>query len=100
MTIKLLPRGQRSGPIYQAIADQIGSEIGAGRLDQHVEPQSNDEFGALVDAFNTMAGELATSRRKIDRSTIALERKHVEGTIVGQVRKKQLIGSDALGNGA
>ncbi len=53
-------------------------EIGAGRLDQHVEPQSNDEFGALVEAFNTMAGELATSRRKIDRSTIDLERKHLE----------------------
>src|SRR5471032_1953861 len=53
-------------------------EIGAGRLDQHVEPQSNDEFGALVDAFNAMAGELAASRRKIDRSTIELERKHLE----------------------
>src|SRR5436305_11506909 len=53
-------------------------EIGAGRLDQHVEPQSNDEFGALVDAFNAMSGELATSRRKIDRSTIELERKHLE----------------------
>ena len=53
-------------------------EIGAGRLDQRVEPQSNDEFGALVDAFNAMAGELATSRRKIDRSTIELERKHLE----------------------
>jgi two-component system nitrogen regulation sensor histidine kinase NtrY len=53
-------------------------EIGAGRLDQHVEPQSNDEFGALVDAFNSMAGELATSRRKIDRSTIELERKHLD----------------------
>ena len=53
-------------------------EIGAGRLDQRVEPQSSDEFGALVDAFNAMAGELATSRRKIDRSTIELERKHLE----------------------
>src|SRR5207244_11152803 len=53
-------------------------EIGAGRLDQHVEPQSNDEFGALVDAFNAMSGELATSRRKIDRSTIELERNHLE----------------------
>ena len=53
-------------------------EIGAGRLDQRVEPQSNDEFGALVDAFNTMAGELATSRRRVERSTIELERKHVE----------------------
>ena len=53
-------------------------EIGAGRLDQRVEPQSNDEFGSLVEAFNTMAGELATSRRKVERSTIELERKHVE----------------------
>jgi two-component system nitrogen regulation sensor histidine kinase NtrY len=54
-------------------------EIGAGRLDQRVEPQSNDEFGSLVEAFNTMAGELAASRRKVDRSTIELERKHQEG---------------------
>jgi len=53
-------------------------EIGAGRLDQRVEPQSNDEFGSLVEAFNAMAGELAVSRRKVDRSTIELERKHQE----------------------
>jgi two-component system nitrogen regulation sensor histidine kinase NtrY len=53
-------------------------EIGAGRLDQRVEPQSNDEFGALIDAFNAMAGELATSRRRIDRSTVELERKHLD----------------------
>jgi len=53
-------------------------EIGAGRLDQRVEPQSNDEFGSLVEAFNTMASELATSRRRVDRGTIDLERKHLE----------------------
>lgn len=53
-------------------------EIGAGRLDQHLEPQSDDEFGALTEAFNAMAGELATSRRKVERSTIELERKHLE----------------------
>ena len=53
-------------------------EIGAGRLDQRVEAQSNDEFGALIDAFNAMAGELATSRRKIDRSTVELERRHLD----------------------
>jgi two-component system, NtrC family, nitrogen regulation sensor histidine kinase NtrY len=53
-------------------------EIGKGRLDQRVEPQSNDEFGSLVDAFNSMAGELAASRRKVDRGTIELERKHLE----------------------
>jgi two-component system nitrogen regulation sensor histidine kinase NtrY len=53
-------------------------EIGAGRLDHRVEPQSNDEFGSLVDAFNSMASELAATRRKLDRGTIQLERKHVE----------------------
>src|SRR5688572_12470699 len=53
-------------------------EIGAGHLDQRIEPQSNDEFGALTEAFNTMAGELAASRRKVERSTIELERKNVE----------------------
>jgi two-component system nitrogen regulation sensor histidine kinase NtrY len=53
-------------------------EIGAGRLDQRVEPQSNDEFGTLVEAFNSMARELAASRRKVERSTITLERKNVE----------------------
>jgi two-component system, NtrC family, nitrogen regulation sensor histidine kinase NtrY len=53
-------------------------EIGAGRLDQRVEPESNDEFGSLVEAFNTMASELASSRRRVERSTIALERKHME----------------------
>jgi two-component system nitrogen regulation sensor histidine kinase NtrY len=53
-------------------------EIGAGRLDQRIEPQSHDEFGALTEAFNTMAGELASTRRRVDRSTIELERKHQE----------------------
>jgi two-component system nitrogen regulation sensor histidine kinase NtrY len=53
-------------------------EIGAGRLDRRVEPQSNDEFGGLVEAFNTMAGELQASREKVERSTIELERKHTE----------------------
>src|SRR5207237_7764437 len=53
-------------------------EIGAGRLDQRIEPESNDEFGALTEAFNAMAGELATSRRKVERSTIELERKAAE----------------------
>src|SRR5436309_2002505 len=53
-------------------------EIGAGHYNQRVEPESHDEFGSLVDAFNAMAGELAASRRRVDRSTIELERKHVE----------------------
>jgi two-component system nitrogen regulation sensor histidine kinase NtrY len=53
-------------------------EIGAGRLDQRIEPESRDEFGALTEAFNAMAGELATSRRRVERSTVELQRKHLE----------------------
>lgn len=65
-----------TGPV-QALAT-AAREIGAGRLDQRVEPQSHDEFGSLVEAFNAMASELATSRRRVERGTIQLERKHVE----------------------
>jgi two-component system nitrogen regulation sensor histidine kinase NtrY len=53
-------------------------EIGEGRLDQRIEPQSHDEFGALTEAFNTMARELATTRRRVERSTIELQRNHLE----------------------
>ncbi len=53
-------------------------EIGAGRLDQRIELESHDEFGGLTEAFNAMAGELASSRRKVERSTIELERKNLE----------------------
>ena len=61
----------------QALA-AAAREIGAGHLDQRVEPQSSDEFGSLVEAFNSMAGELATSRRRVERSTRELESKHIE----------------------
>ena len=53
-------------------------EIGAGHLNHRIEPQSQDEFGSLVEAFNTMAGELSTSRRKLERSRKDLERKNLE----------------------
>ena len=63
----------------QALA-HAAREIGAGHLDQRVEPQSDDEFGALTEAFNTMASELSTSRLRVEQSTIALEgrRRYVE----------------------
>src|SRR6185503_1842693 len=65
-----------TGPIQMLAA--AAREIGAGRLDQRVEPQSHDEFGSLVEAFNAMAKELATSRRRVDLGTVELERKHIE----------------------
>jgi two-component system nitrogen regulation sensor histidine kinase NtrY len=53
-------------------------EIGAGRLDHRIELETRDEFGSLVEAFNTMAGELAASQRKLERSRLDLERKNLQ----------------------
>ena len=53
-------------------------EIGAGHLDHRIEPETRDEFGSLVEAFNTMAGELATSQRRLERSRVEMERKNAE----------------------
>ena len=55
-------------------------EIEAGHLDYRVDREtvSDDEFGSLVEAFNSMAGEVGRSRRRLERSTVELERKHVE----------------------
>src|SRR3954452_18453598 len=53
-------------------------EIGAGHLDHRIEPETRDEFGSLVEAFNSMAGELATSQRRLERSRVEMERKNAE----------------------
>jgi two-component system nitrogen regulation sensor histidine kinase NtrY len=57
------------------------NEIGAGNLDHRIEASSRDEFGALIEAFNRMAGELGASRRRLEHSAVELERTHqdVEG---------------------
>jgi len=59
----------------QALA-AAANEIGAGHLDHRVEPETRDEFGSLIDAFNRMASDLSTSRRRLERSSIELEHKH------------------------
>jgi two-component system nitrogen regulation sensor histidine kinase NtrY len=53
-------------------------EIGAGHLDHRIVPETRDEFGSLVEAFNAMAAELATSQRRLDRSRVDMERKNAE----------------------
>jgi PAS domain S-box-containing protein len=53
-------------------------EIGAGHLDHRIEPETRDEFGSLIEAFNSMAGELATSQRKLERSRLDLEQKNLQ----------------------
>jgi two-component system nitrogen regulation sensor histidine kinase NtrY len=55
-------------------------EIEAGHLDYRVDSDnvSDDDFGSLVEAFNSMATEVGKSRRRLERSTVDLERKHLE----------------------
>ena len=52
--------------------------IGAGQLDLRLEPQTGDELGSLVEAFNTMAAELGTSKDRLEQSRLALEQKNIE----------------------
>jgi two-component system nitrogen regulation sensor histidine kinase NtrY len=58
---------------------EAAREIGAGHLDHRIEHQAPDEFGAMVEAFNAMAAEVASSRRRLERASSDLERKHQEG---------------------
>src|ERR671912_875983 len=53
-------------------------EIGAGHLDRRLEPETADEFGSLVEAFNSMAGELAAHPPQPPQDTHQPPRKHVE----------------------
>jgi two-component system, NtrC family, nitrogen regulation sensor histidine kinase NtrY len=53
-------------------------EIGQGRYDQRIEHEASDEFGSMIEAFNSMAAELATSRRRLERAAVDLERKNQE----------------------
>jgi len=52
--------------------------IGAGHLDLRLEPQTSDELGSLVEAFNTMAAELGSSQERLEHSRLALEQKNIE----------------------
>ena len=74
MGLYLAKRITRPVQILAAAAD----EIGAGHLDHRVKAEADDEFGSLIDAFNRMAGGLAASRRRLERSSVDLERKHSE----------------------
>jgi two-component system nitrogen regulation sensor histidine kinase NtrY len=53
-------------------------EIAQGRYDQHIEHEAADEFGSMIEAFNAMAAELASNRRRLERAAIDLERKNRE----------------------
>lgn len=58
---------------------EAAKEIGAGHYDHRIAHEGTDEFGSMVEAFNAMAAEVASSRRRLERAGIDLERKHEEG---------------------
>ena len=74
MGLYLAKRITRPVQMLAAAAD----EIGAGHLDHRVNVQVGDEFASLIDAFNRMAGDLATSRQRLEHSAVQLERRHEE----------------------
>jgi two-component system nitrogen regulation sensor histidine kinase NtrY len=51
-------------------------EIGEGHFEHRIQHEAADEFGAMIEAFNTMAAGLATSRRRLERATLDLEQKN------------------------
>jgi two-component system nitrogen regulation sensor histidine kinase NtrY len=52
--------------------------IGAGHLDMRLEPETSDELGSLVEAFNSMAAELGTSQERLEQSRQQLAERNVE----------------------
>jgi len=62
----------------QALSE-AAREIGAGHYDHRIQHEAADEFGVMVEAFNTMAAEVASSRHRLERASLDLERKHEEG---------------------
>ena len=66
---------------HAAGADAVGGRARDRRRAASISASSRratTSSARSIEAFNAMAGELATSRRKVDRSTIELERKHLE----------------------
>ncbi len=65
---------KRIGRPVQLLADGA-RRIGTGHLDHRTEPESSDEFGAMVEAFHTMGEALSASQRTLVLSRAELEHK-------------------------
>ena len=61
------------------LLSEAAKEIGAGHYDHRIEHEGSDEFGSMVEAFNAMAAEVSQSRRRLERASVDLEKKHEEG---------------------
>ena len=53
-------------------------EVAAGNLDYRVTVQADDEIGILVDSFNQMTQDLASSKAKLEQAYLDLQAKHAE----------------------
>ena len=83
MTIKLPPRGQRSGPIYQAIADAIGREIEAGRL----------KPGGRLPTQRVLARQLGVTLTTVTRAYVEAQRR---GLLSGEVGRGTFVRPSAM----
>jgi DNA-binding transcriptional MocR family regulator len=82
MTIKLPPRGQRTGPIYQAIADAIGHEIESGRL----------KPGSRLPTQRVLARQLGVTLTTVTRAYIEGQRR---GLLSGEVGRGTFVKATA-----
>jgi two-component system nitrogen regulation sensor histidine kinase NtrY len=53
-------------------------EVAAGNLDYKVQARADDEIGILVDSFNQMTSDLASSKAKLETAYADLQAKHGE----------------------
>ncbi len=83
MTIKLPPRGQRTGPIYQAIADAISREIEAGRL----------KPGSRLPTQRVLARQLGVTLTTVTRAYVEAQRR---GLLSGEVGRGTFVRPGAL----
>jgi DNA-binding transcriptional MocR family regulator len=83
MTIRLAPRGQRSGPIYQAIADAIGREIESGRL----------KPGGRLPTQRVLARQLGVTLTTVTRAYVEAQRR---GLLSGEVGRGTFVRPGAL----
>src|SRR4029450_330280 len=72
MTIRLPPRGQLTGPIYQAIADAIGHEVESGRL----------KPGSRLPTQRVLARQLGVTLTTVTRAYVEAQRR---GLLSGEV---------------
>jgi DNA-binding transcriptional MocR family regulator len=83
MTIKLPPRGQRSGPIYREIADAIGREIESGRL----------KPGGRLPTQRVLARQLGVTLTTVTRAYVEAQRR---GLLSGEVGRGTFVRPGAL----